>query len=183
MTTANNEALVLSLSPSARGFGFVLFESALAPYDWGVQETRGDGKNRRILAFAAKMIDRYKPLVLVIEDWADGACRRSARILALYAELSELARKKSVQLVRISKQRLHGYFKSVVPTTKYEIALAVARLIPAFSFQIPPVRRIWMSEDPRQTLYDAAALGLAHFAATCQSPEITGEPHREIDWA
>jgi hypothetical protein len=183
MTTATADALVLSLSPSARGFGFVLFESALSPVDWGVQETRGDGKNRRILAFTARMIDRYQPLVLVIEDWADGACRRSARILALYADLAELAKKKSVQLVRISKQHLHWYFRSVVPTTKYEIALAIARLIPAFSFQIPPVRRIWMSEDPRQTLYDAAALGLTHFAADGRSPEIMGQAERSIEWA
>jgi hypothetical protein len=164
MTTATVDALVLSLSPNSRGFGFVLFESALAPYDWGVQEIRGETKNARVLAFVGHMIDRYQPLVLVVEDWADGTCRRSARIMSLYASLAELARERSVRLVRISKEQMHRYFATVVPTTKYEIALAIARLIPAFSFQIPPMRRIWMSEDTRQGLYDAAALGLTHFA-------------------
>src|SRR4051812_4263922 len=119
MTKAVAEALVLSLSPSSRGFGFVLFESALAPYDWGVQEVRGDAKNHRIIAFVASMIDRYQPVDLVLEDWADGACRRSARIMALYASLAALSQKKSVRLVRVSKERLHEYFASVVPATKY----------------------------------------------------------------
>ena len=86
MTTAISDVLVLSLAPSARGFGFVLFESALSPCDWGVHETRGDGKNRRILAFAARMIDRYRPLVVCVRrthldlarrDVKDGCPRRN----------------------------------------------------------------------------------------------------------
>lgn len=169
MKNAINHALVLALSPNARGYGFVLFESALAPYDWGVKELRKDVKHRRIVRFVKQMIDRYRdghdhqPLVLVLEDWSDRAFRRSDRTLKLYLALTDLCRKHSVQFMRIGKTELHQYFGSVLPTTKYEIALAIAKHIPALSFQVPPVRRIWMSEDPRQGLYDAAALGLAYY--------------------
>lgn len=182
MTTRVADALVLSLAPNSRGFGFVLFEAPLAPFDWGVQEVRGEEKNRRIIDFVARTIDRYRPVVLVLEDWLDSACRRSARIIALYQALAELARKKSIRLVRISKARLHQHFRAVVPTTKYEIALAIAKLIPAFSFQVPPVRKIWMSEDPRQGLYDAAALGLAHFAGDPGTKTVSTDTVRAIDW-
>lgn len=182
MTTATVDNLVLSVAPNSRGFGFVLFESALAPYDWGVQEIRGESKNSRIIAFVGRMIDRHSPLVLVVEDWADAACHRCARILALYASLADLAREKSVQLVRVSKEHLHRYFATVVPTTKYEIALAIAKLIPALSFQVPPVRRIWMSEDPRQGLYDAAALALTHFADGGPPFRLPSESVPSIVW-
>lgn len=157
--------LVLSVAPMSRGFGFVLFESALAPFDWGVREVRGALKNRRILRFVEAMIDRYAPIVLVLEDWTDDAYKKSARIVALYKALAALARKKCVQLICLSKHRVRRYFASVVPTNKYAIALAIAKAIPAFSYQIPPVRKIWMSEDLRQSLYDAAALGLTCYAA------------------
>lgn len=164
MKTAIADSLVLSLAATTKGFGFVLFESALAPFDWGVKEVRGAMKNRRILRFVEGMIDRYAPLVLVLEDWSDDAWKKSARIEALYVSLMELARKKCVQLVRVTKRSVKRCFAHVTPTNKYEIALAIAKAIPAFSYQVPPVRKIWMSEDLRQSLYDAAALGLAFFA-------------------
>ena len=178
-----SDALVLSLSPMTKGFGFVLFEAPLAPFDWGVREVRGALKNRRILKFVESMIDRYAPLVLVLEDWTDDACKKSARVIRLYASLAELARKKCVQLVRVSKGSIRRCFASVVPTTKYEIALSIGKAIPALSYQIPPVRKIWMSEDPRQSLYDAAALGLTYFATEHRSSEVRTKkpPTIELD--
>lgn len=182
MKSKISDALVLSVSPMSKGFGFVLFESALAPLDWGVREVRGALKNRRILKFVEGMIDRYAPIVLVLEDWTDGACRKSARIMRLYASLTELARKKCVQIVRVSKGSVRRCFRSVVPCVKYEIALAIGKAIPAFSYQIPPVRKIWMSEDPRQSLYDAAALGLAFYAS--EQEVLTSRPRKAptITW-
>lgn len=38
--------------------------------------------------------------------------------------------------------------------TKYEIAKAIARRIPAFAHRLPRLRKLWMSEDPRQGLFD-----------------------------
>lgn len=151
----------------------MLFESALAPFDWGVREVRAKEKHRQVIAFVTRVIDRYAPIVLVLEDWADGACRRSVRTLTLYAALADLARRKSVKLVCIPKERVKEYFASVAPPTKYEIALAIAKLIPAFSYQVPPVRKIWMSEDPRHGLYDAAALGLVYFAEDGRNDNAT----------
>jgi hypothetical protein len=164
MTNGMPEALVLSVSPSSRGFAFVLFEAPLSPFDWGVKELRGPRKNLRIARFVESMIEQYSPLVLVLEDWTDDLCRRTERTRDLYERLVNVARKHLIRVVRISKAELHRAFAWVDPTTKYEIALAIAKYIPALSFQVPPVRKIWMSEDPRQSLYDAAALATAYYA-------------------
>ncbi len=182
MTSAIPEALVFSIFPNSRGFGFVLFEGPYAPYDWGVKEVREPKKNRRILKFVEDMIDRYSPIVLVLEDWTDEACHRCVRIRELYRQLVELARRKCIVVFRYSWQRVKHCFAEVVPTTKYEIALRIAKEIPAFSFQVPPVRKIWMSEDPRQGLYDAAALGLTHFATTEGSFSVREDRLPEEQW-
>ena len=176
MTSDIPDALVLSVSPSARGFAFVLFESPLSPYDWGVKDLRGPGKNRRIVRFVESMIERYSPLILVLEDWRDESCRRSARIKDLYERLVAVARKHLVRVVPLAKERLRECFAAVIPTTKYEIALAIAKQIPALSFQVPPVRKIWMSEDPRQGLYDAAALAITAFHGWNEETRSAGGP-------
>jgi len=52
--------------------------------------------------------------------------------------------------------------------TKYEIAHAVARIIPAFKFRLQPVRKPWQSEDARQSPFDAAALGIVYYVRSDQ---------------
>ena len=97
------------------------------------------------------------------------------------AKMVELARKKCVQLVRVTKGSIRRYFARVVPCNKYEIALTIGKAIPALSHQIPPVRKIWMSEDPRQSLYDAAALGLAYYAGADVS--AAGAVVKSVEWS
>jgi len=156
--------LVLSFYPSSRGFGFVLFEGPLSPFDWGVKEIRGPAKNRRILKHLERLIDRYAPIVLVLEDWTDEAFQRIDRIVELYKSVLALAKRKLIPVVRIAMTRVREFFAYRNALTKYEIALHIAKIIPAFSYQVPPKRKTWMSEDARQGLYDAAMLGLVYFA-------------------
>ena len=40
---------VLSIYPTSRGFGFVLFESSESPFDWGVKEIREKHTNKRTI--------------------------------------------------------------------------------------------------------------------------------------
>lgn len=155
--------LVLSLYPNSRGFGYVLCEGPLSPFDWGVKEIRGPAKNRRILKIIESLLDRYRPVVLVLEDWTDDAFQRIDRIVDLYVSILALAKRMAIQVVRIPMKRIREYFAYRNALTKYEIALHIAKVIPAFSYQIPPKPTIWRSEDARQGLYDAAAVGLAYF--------------------
>lgn len=157
--------LVLSIYPNSRGFGFVLNEGPLSPFDWGVKEIRGPAKNRQMLRFIESLLDRYTPVVLVLEDWTDDAFPRIDRIIELYESILMLAKRKLITVVRIPMKKIREYFAYRNALTKYEIALHIAKIIPAFSYQIPPVRKIWRSEDARQGLYDAAAIGLAYFGS------------------
>ena len=156
---------VLSLYPNSRGFGYVLFEGPLSPFDWGVKEIRGAAKNRRILLYIERLLDRYRPAVLVLEDWLDEAYQRSERIIDLYERILALAKRKNIPVVCYPMKKIREFFAYRNALNKYEIALHIAKIIPAFSYQVPPRREIWKGEDARQGLYDAAAVGLTYFGS------------------
>jgi Holliday junction resolvasome RuvABC endonuclease subunit len=164
--------LVLSIYPFSRGYAFVLFEGPESPFDWGVKEIKEKhtNKNTKTIDAIKKLIDRYRPEVLVIEDTTAKDSRRTSRIRKLYGMLVQLAETEYVELHRYSKTLVRACFASVGASTKYEIARAIAMQIPAFSHRTPRFRKPWMSEDPRQSLFDAVALGLTYFARGIRSP-------------
>jgi hypothetical protein len=166
MISLSPEHLVLSIYPNARGFGYVLFEGPLSPFDWGVKELRGSGKNERIIRWLETLLDNYAPSVIVLEDWKDGSSDRTSRTVELYEQIVVISKKRAVKVVRYSMTKVRQYFADADAFTKHDVAVAIAKIIPAFSYQIPPVRKIWMAADARQGLYDAAALGLAYFGVS-----------------
>jgi len=171
MTHGNLQNLVLSLYPFRRGLAFVLFEGPDSPFDWGIKEMKQKDKDARTLAEIKNLVDRYRPEVLVIEDTVDKGARRTPRIRKLYRMLIHFAKAEYVDLHRCSKSEVRECFATVGASTKYEIAEAIATQIPAFAHRIPRRRRGWMSEDPRQSLFDAAALGLTYFARGNRHPD------------
>jgi len=157
--------LILAVYPFSRGFAFVLFEGPENPFDWGVKEIKEKHRNIKTLEAIKELIDRYCPEVLVIEDTNDRSSRRSSRIKKLYRMLTHLAAAEYIDLCRFPNTEVKKYFASVGAVTKYEIALAIGRQIPAFGHRLPRVRKAWMSADPRQSLFDAAALGLVYYGS------------------
>lgn len=174
MTHARPQNLVLAVYPFSRGFAFVFFEGPDSPFEWGVKEIKEKHKNTKTLEAIKKLVDQYHPEVLVIEDTTDGGWRRTSRIRKLYRMLVHFGKAEYVELHRCSKSEVKECFASVGAGTKYEIAKAIATQIPAFAHRIPRIRKPWMSEDPRQSLFDAAALALTYFARHIHSP-YTGD--------
>jgi hypothetical protein len=60
---------------------------------------------------------------------------------------------------------IRRFFAPTEARTKHEIAEVIAREIPAFTQRLPPIRKIWKREDPPQSLFDAATLGMTYQAA------------------
>jgi len=170
MTHENSQNFVLAIYPFSRGFAFVLFEGPESPFDWGVREIKEKHKNTKTVDAIKKLIDRYRPEVLVIEDTNSRASRRTSRIRKLYRMLAHLAIAEYVDVRRCPREEVTKYFASVGARTKYEIAKAISMQIPAFTHRMPVFRRPWMSEDPRQSLFDAAALGLTYYSRGVRSP-------------
>jgi Holliday junction resolvasome RuvABC endonuclease subunit len=164
MSRGSPENLVLSVYPTSRGLAYVLFEGPESPYDWGVAEVKGPNKNRQSLHLVAKLVERHHPDVVVIEDTTAKGSRRSTRIRRLYRLIVHLAATERIEIRRYSQHTVRETLAATGAVTKHDIAIAIARQIPAFTHRLPRARRAWMSEDPRQSLFDAAALGLCFFS-------------------
>ena len=158
--SGGNDQLVLAFLPFTRGYGFVLFEGSDKPFDWAVKEIKEKHKGARALEDAKQLIRRYRPYRIVIEDLASGWVRRSSWIRKLYRLLSHLAEREGIALYRCSKQQFSEYFGTV---SKHELAKIVAVQLPGLAHRIPPQRKVWTADDPRQALFDAAALGLLFY--------------------
>lgn len=164
MTGARNSPFVLAVSVTPRGFAFVLFEGPTTPFDWGIKEKRGLAKSARTFAAITKLVEYYHPAALVIESISPKGARRGPRIRALLGEVEQASRAAGIPVFHYSRADVRRVFAQDGVRTRPEIARAIASRIPAFAPKLPPLRKIWMSEDPKQSLFDAAALGTVFFA-------------------
>ena len=157
-----DNALILAIFPSVRGFGFALFHGAWVPLDWGFRHIEGD-KNENAIDRVQSLIDEYAPNTLLLEDHAGAGSRRSTRVEALIDDLADLAEQKGITVARYSRDRIRECFAEFGATTKYEIAQAISRSLPEFPPQLPPERKIWLPEDYRMSIFDAVSLIFTHF--------------------
>jgi len=163
MTTPKRYELVLAIYLTKRGLGFVLFEGSLSPVDWGSTRRSGDEKSNHCLTLGAKLMRRYQPDVLVLQDTSWTGTRRSPRITDINASMFEVAEGLGIPVCAFSRERVRAAFNHLGSPSKYEIAEAIAKHIPAFERHLPPQRKPWMSEDSRMGIFDAAALALTFF--------------------
>jgi hypothetical protein len=170
MTGRIPEDLTLAIYATSKGFAYVLFHGPSAPFDWGIRGISNPSRNRKCLEAISTIVEEYQPLSIVLEDTSDRESRRTSRIRRLYQSVIQLATANAIDVHGIEKVAIKRAFGSVGAVTKYEIAQAIAIQIPAFATRLPRARKPWMSQDERQCLFDAAALGITYFARETRSP-------------
>lgn len=155
---------VLGLHPSSRGFGWILFEGPLSPFDWGAVEVRGN-KNALALGRIEKLLDKYQPGVLVLEDFEDEGAQRSGRIRDLCCGVLRLAAARRIPVCLYTRDRIRTAFAGSRARTREEIAAAIAGQVEPLRPRLPKRRKIWVGEHPSIALFCAAACALAYYAA------------------
>jgi hypothetical protein len=110
---------------------------------------------RELLAF-------YRPDMLITEDYKGAGSRRGSRIRELIDAISDLAAKEGVASRSFSRAEVRDCFGL---TAKRAIAQSIAQEFPELEPRLPPVRKIWMSEDARMNIFDAVGLGMTFFYA------------------
>ena len=160
--------LVMAVHLNSRGFSFVIFEGELAPLEWSIVEARGSNRREKILLRVDRLFARYKPNAVVLEDMLEPKAHRPCRILALNDAIAELANRYGLPTVFFSRADVRGQFSYLGSVTKYDIAMAIAKHIPAFERFLPRRRKPWESEDARMGIFDAAALALTFLQSRSQ---------------
>ena len=153
---------VIALDPTSHGFGFVVFEGETRLVDWGHAHAR-PCTNEKCLEMVAKLFTYYLPGVVVMENWDSKASRRGARVRKLFTQIVGFTETSNARVARYSQKDIQKAFSTDGSPTKYEIAQMIALEFPELSYRLPPPRKIWMSEDERMSIFDAAALALTFF--------------------
>lgn len=169
MSTAQRARLVLAVSPSVYGFGFALFEGARSPIDWGVRYIKSRA-HRENLTKVRSLMNWYDPDVLVIED-EKRSFRRSQRIHLLLRDIARLGARDGIEICRLSRRDVAECFGRFGGVKKRDIALTIVQALPDLKGSLPPRRRPWQPEHPRERLFEAVALALTYFYSTAPSKE------------
>lgn len=155
---------ILALHATSRGFAYTLMDGPGELSDWGIKRVAVSEKNRHCLAAIEHLIARHDPHAIVFEDTDEVGGRRSARVKRLYRDIEKLADRVSVDTYCYPWQVVFDVFRDGKPHTRHDIAGQIAVILPAIRKRLPPKRKAWLPMDPRQALFDAAALGITHYA-------------------
>ncbi len=153
------ERRVLAIDPLSRGVGFVVLEGQSRLVDWGIKTT-GHADNAKSARVIDKLIDRFRPDVLVLEHWESAGSRRCGRVQKL---LDVIAAKEGKRvLVRlITRRQVCAIGPLPLTSTKYGRASFLAERFPEVQGLLPPVRKLYMPEDDRMAIFDALSFAVA----------------------
>jgi hypothetical protein len=159
-----NPERILALHITTRGFAYCIFEGPGSLADWGIKHVTSEGKNRNCLEAIEHLVARFDPHAIVFEDTDEVGGRRSARVKHLLRSIEKLEDRVSVDTYCYPWQMVFEVFKEGKPHTRHDLATMVAVILPVIKKRLPPKRKAWLPMDPRQALFDAAALGITHYA-------------------
>src|ERR1017187_8542880 len=157
---ASKHFRILAIALSARGFGFVVMEGQKTVIECGGRVADGD-KNAQSLAKMEKLLNFYRPCVLVLQDVEAKGSRRAPRIKTLNRQIKKVAEKHKINVKLISKEQLRTLLLGNPTGTKQEMAEMLAAQFPdELASRLPPKRKPWKSEDSRMDIFDAVALAV-----------------------
>jgi hypothetical protein len=160
---------VLAIDPFSRGVGFAVFEGPDGLVDWGLKTTGRADSSKAVSAIEA-LIDRFRPDVLALENWESAGARRCDRIDLLLNHIASTERNR-VRVRLISPREIRAIGPLPAVGTKYGRACFLTERFPELLAFLPPVRKPWMSEDERMSIFDAVAFAVACFPRRSEVPE------------
>ena len=152
----------VSIEAMHNGFRFAVLEDTERLIGWGGRELRGTITTGTFIHKLSKVIDRYRPDVLVIEDPAESPKGNKVKDWLAWAE--EYAKEeRKIKCVAVSQEEFQTYTSSY-GSSKREMAKRLARLFPELEDLVPPKRKAWEHEKRSMRIFVALerALLVAH---------------------
>jgi hypothetical protein len=152
---------ILSIDPTSAGFAYAVLEGPRVLVDWSTFYAR-DPKHANALQRAALLITRFRPHLMAVEDLSADT-KRGDGAKNLIRGLEMLAMTKRLKVRRVSRAQVEMAL-GLEEATKYDLARAIAERFPELASRLPRVRKPWMSEDERMSIFDAVSLAYGAFS-------------------
>lgn len=158
MTELFDQRPILGLDPSKRGLAFVFFVKGV-PIDWGLWRTNmGEA-----VAVFERILETCPAEALVIEDPGAIGCQRRARMRRLLRDLAARAEECGLEIRWVARQSVRDCWANQGFSRKDAVASTIAERFPVLWPLVPRFRKIFMDEEPRSRIFDAASLVLYAF--------------------
>jgi len=157
--TASKQIRIVAIALTARGFGYCVMENQVI-LESGHKEVRGN-KNSQSVSKIEKLLKRFLPSMLVLQDVNVAGCYRAPRIKTLHRQIIKLAGNREIKVSLLSGKLLRIALLGDVKGTKHEMAEFLAHKYPVeLAGKLPPKRRAWENEDGRMDMFDAVGLAV-----------------------
>jgi len=161
----NSQTRIFALDPMHKGFGYAVLELPLRLVDWGIARVKGE-KHTGALAAFEKLLDRFRPDALVLEDAEAPGSRRHPRVRRLIHALVALARERGIAVFAVARTAILKCFSTAdEKATKQSVAKRLAERFPELLSKLTEARKLWESVHEGMSIFDALALAVTHAAA------------------
>ena len=163
---------VLILDLRSRRFGYVIFEGPHTLLDWGIR-TYTEGKHSSLGRRLNDLKSMFAPSVILVRNAVERNPIGQAAIRLALHNLMAFAKRALVTVLLIDESSRRGFFSREAKVNKHDIARMMAAQFPELSWRLPPKRKPWQSEPTRQSIFDAASLGVFYFAQHADKQKTT----------
>jgi Holliday junction resolvasome RuvABC endonuclease subunit len=170
---------VLAIDPTTKGFGFAVLEGAAVLIDWSFWHPmkHPSDLNSHCLKKVAQLISRHQPEVLIAEDATARGSQRNPRVCKFIEDLVAMASDRHLPVRCIPRRRVLQCFSAAGAPTKRRVAAALTQRFPELEPHLPPLRKCFMTEDERMSIFDAVALVITFYSGSqCGSRTLPSPP-------
>lgn len=156
---------VLGIYPNSFGFGFALMQGALSVIDKGMVKVK-PACNTTALTKMKKLIEKYEPERVIVEDFEANRLGKSPRVKQLIRSLQSYLKVKEIPVNLYSREQIRLVFDIWNARTRYEIAEVIVRNIPKLRMLLFDKPKYPKSEAYGSALFDAVSLCICHYYLT-----------------
>jgi hypothetical protein len=153
----------MALDIRSRRFGYVIFAGPHTLLDWGIR-THADGERSVLERRLIGLQSMFAPSTILVRKSLEHSQTKTPTIRPAFNIVKSFARRAVVAVRLIDGSILRRFFFRKERKNKDDIARMVADRFPELSWRLPPKRKPWQSEPARQSIFDAASLGVFYFA-------------------
>jgi hypothetical protein len=170
---------ILAIDLRPRRFGYSVFEGPRFLLDWGANAypSNGDPEGTVAARRLAALLRFSNPSAVVVKMERWESAKNDSVVRSMVEAITRETSSRSIPICLVGQNELASTFRDLQCETKYEIASVLTRIFPELLWKLPPPRRIWESEHPRMTIFDAIALGFTYW----QRSAVEFPPYSEND--
>jgi hypothetical protein len=151
----------------------IAFDVRASRFSYVVFEGPSKGKHSVLERRLRTLQTTFAPSVFLVRNSAERYGLRQRVLVPPSAMIKHFGRSLPISVRVIADPIRRRFFGGDAKINKYEIAKLVANRFPELSWRLPSQRRPWQTEPSRQSIFDAASLGMIYFSCQVTTRDAT----------